>query len=160
MEIRKLMDARDMSLAAAGGVRRCIREHFLARGGRAYWRAASERVEVEPTARGAEVSIYQRGVALRYFGGRVRPKPGRKALAIPTEEAPRDTWPYEMPGLVLRPVSRKWPHLVGLLVRKEEPEKAIFRLVDETRHTGDPSVLPSEEEMTEAAVSALRTALK
>lgn len=152
---RELLDVQRVGLAAAGGVRRCVSAHLRGRGGLKFWRAASERVEVEPTAEGADVAIYQRGVALRYYGGTVRPKAGHKALAIPTEKGPRDTWPYEMPGLVFRRVSRKWPHLVRLLVHKDKPEEPLYRLVNETQHKADPGVMPTEEQMMKAAVGGV-----
>lgn len=169
---RELLDVQRNAEKAAGGVRELVKRHFDAKGGERFWGEAAESVEVAGSSQGAVVGVYKRGVALRYFGGVVRPVRG-KALAIPTEENTSSQWPREygnrlkliaprgrLPMLYLPGKTHKLTKEGK--VRKgaslEAGGKIMFTLVPQTKHRADPSTLPSMEEMREAALKAITTA--
>lgn len=170
---RELLDVQRNAEKAAGGVRELVKRHFEARGGQRFWGEAAESVEVAGSSKGAVVGIYQRGVALRFFGGVVRPVRG-KALALPTRENKTDLWPREFDEGELHYMAPPGMHPMLYLPGKTHKltregklrkgasvsgdGKIMFVLVPQTEHKADPSVLPSPEEMTAAALKAMTTA--
>ena len=174
---------------AAEQVMERVQERFLERSRsgsdrrRIYWEAAADSVTIKPGGKDAlVVNIPHRGVALHYMGGTVRPIAPRKLLALPAA-ADMKEYARSVPGLVMVPIGGR-PHLRGLLVKseratakqkwKDKPAgrgiqrpvigadgkmEVKYTLVDETRHRADPGVLPSDEELTEAAREAAREAI-
>lgn len=132
-----------------------------------YWLRAADSVVAEAVDGGAKVSIPHTGVALRYFGGTVRPsgrislvtgKPIRR-LAVPFSgsEAEGKT-PGEFDGLFV--LSRMYGASMNKasLCRKTSSGGIVglFALLDKTEHEADESVLPSDAEYEEAAVAAIQ----
>ncbi len=175
--IRRLADIApqqraDVLNSAAGHVRGTLEEHFRVQGGRKFWQDAAASVHVSPqaseggTAR-ARIEILKQGVALRYFGGVVRPRgniselTGRptKSLLIPGKEL-RATG-GDLIDVVKNP---KKLHVIKtkagkvLLVEdipgkkgKEDEIRIHGQLVKRTVHKPNPRVLPTVEQMQAAA---------
>lgn len=160
-----LRDSKRSSLVAAESIRDDVQRHLMALPGESYYKQAAESVQAKPTESGAVVGVYQRGMALRYYGssglpgGVVRSKKVGGLLAIPAHKALSGTYPSELPGLIFRRVKKDWPHLRGLLVKKDTGA-LMYRLVDETKHQADPSILPSDERMQQAGMAALMKYIK
>lgn len=181
--------------AMAAGVEEAVREHLLGINSRSphtgfYARAARSTESVASEA-GALVRIPHRGMALRYYGGKVTPgksvssKTGKptKALAIPTEHVPLAgtegrKGPREVgPLAFLRARAGAAAGTIGYLVQGQpkiisggsrdgmeimEPlpgGKLMFVLRSWTDHDPDPTVLPSEAELTAAATAGARSYL-
>ncbi len=123
----------------------------------------------------AVVSVPERGAALRYYGGTVKQKTGGPLLTIPTKDVPvqngtrlaaRDM------GLLAFLPSRKGgnPKVAGVLVDAAERTsktgkkykvpllrpagRVRYILMTETTHNPDPSVLPTDQQIAEAARDA------
>lgn len=175
--IRKLADIApqqraDVLHSAAGRVRSTLEEHFRAQGGRKFWQDAADSVHVKPQpsedgiAR-ARIEVLKSGVALRYFGGVVKPRgniselTGRptKSLLIPGKEL-RANGGYLI-DVVKNP---KMLHVIKtkagkvLLVEdipgkkgKEDEVRIHGQLVKRTVHKPNPRVLPTVEQMQAAA---------
>lgn len=175
--IRKLADIApqqraDVLYSAAGHVRGTLEEHFRAQGGRKFWPKAADSVHVSPqaseggTAR-ARIEILKHGVALRFFGGVVKPRgnisdlTGRptKSLLIPGKELRANGG--ELIDVVKNP---KKLHVIKtkagkvLLVEdipgkkgKEDEIRIHGQLVKRTVHKPNPRVLPTVEQMQAAA---------
>lgn len=111
----------------------------------------------------AVVAIPHTGLALRYYGGTVRPS-GRTSLitgkpishlAIPRAgtEAEGKT-PYDFRGRLSLIITARKKAYLG----KEEPDGSftpLFWLVKESKHDADKNVLPTTDEFRAAAVEAL-----
>ena len=173
-----------VSVNAAELIMERVRDNFLRRGGKNFWRAAADSVEVKDGGIGQKfVTIGQRGVRLQWLGGVVRPKAPRKLLAIPTDKGITEM-PRSYDNLVFVPLTRqngqaRFPHLRGLLVEgvqenakrryKDKPAgrailrpngKVYFRLVDETHHLPHPDVMPTEEDLIKTAEEAVHEVLE
>lgn len=172
-----------VSANAAERVMESVRDNFLRRGGKNFWRAAADSVEIEYGGAGRSlVTIGQRGVRLQWLGGVVRPQAPRKLLAIPATESKE--YARSVPGLMMVPL-QGYPHLRGLLVATEETEakrqykdrpagrrvrravidsdgkmQVLYRLVDETRHEAHPDVLPSKDMLHETVQAAAEEAIR
>lgn len=184
--IRRLADIApqqraDVLNSAAGHVRGTLEEHFRAQGGRKFWQEAAEAVHVKPqpgengTAR-ARIEILKRGVALRFFGGEVKPrgniseltgKPTR-SLLIPGKELRANGG--DLIDVVKNP---KKLHVIKtkagkvLLVEdipgkkgKEDEIRIHGQLVKRTVHKPNPRVLPTVEQMQAAARTGAETQLR
>lgn len=185
--IRKLADIspqqrEKVMYSAAGRVRSTVEEHLRSLGGRRFWSAAADDVHVAPlpseglTLR-SRIEIRKRGVALRYFGGVVKPRgniselTGRptKSLLIPGKELRANGG--ELIDVVKNP---KKLHVIKtkagkvLLVEdipgKKKGEKDSMRihgqLVKRAVHKPNPRVLPTRETMAAAARSAAEVELR
>lgn len=157
--------------AAAGRVRAAVEEHFDGLPSRRFWREAADDVVVTalPTERRgggemvrARVEIRKRGVALRYYGGTVRPRGNisemtgkpTKSLFLPGREMradggdlfdfvrdPQRVHVAKLPGCVL---------LVEDMGKGNQP-RVLGKLVKSTTHRPNKNVLPTGETMKAAA---------
>ncbi len=175
--IRRLADIApqqraDVLHSAAGHVRGTLEEHFRKLPGRKFWTDAADSVNVSPKASAdgkakARVEVLKRGVALRFFGGVVKPRgniselTGRptKSLLIPGKELRANGG--ELIDVVKNP---KKLHVIKtkagkVLLVEDIPGKkgkgAEVRihgqLVKRTVHKPNPRVLPTVEQMQAAA---------
>jgi hypothetical protein len=153
-----------------------------------YWKGASQSIASEASAEGATISMSQRGLALHYFGGVVKPV-SAKALSIPVHPSAHGVYARQYPGpLAFIPAGRAFgpvrkggrqdDHFVGFLVRGEErvvtrgknkgqtrtlPVKGgetIYILRTQTTHEPDPNIVPGESAMITAAAEAGATYLE
>ena len=175
---REFLSALHMSLAgesanavAAEAAAERTREHFKAlsasrhRPGSSkdYYQNAVEAVVSSADASSGKVSIDYTGLALRRYGGEVKPsgktslitgKPIRR-LAVPKEgsEAEGRT-PYDFRGKVSLVVTKRKKAFLG----KPEADGSfspLFWLVETTHHDPDPSVLPTDDDFYSAVKTAL-----
>lgn len=175
--IRRLSDITPQQRAevlhsAAGHVRGTLEEHFRKLPGRKFWTDAADSVNVraQTSVRGkakARVEVLKHGVALRFFGGVVKPRgniselTGRptKSLLIPGKELRANGG--ELIDVVKNP---KKLHVIKtkagkvLLVEdipgkkgKEAEVRIHGQLVKRTVHKPNPRVLPTVEQMQAAA---------
>ncbi len=132
-----------------------------------FYARAADAVVAEPVTGGAEITISHTGLALRYFGGTVRPsgrtslvtgRPIRRlAVPIPGKGAEGKT-PAEFSNLFMirskggnALLAGKKPNgMVGLL----------FMLLAKTVHKADKSVLPTDDAYRAAAQDALAELLE
>lgn len=162
--------------SAAGSVRSLLEEHFRARPSRRFWKEAADSVHVEPGSNGTlNVAVYKRGVRLRYEGGTVKPtgkiseltgKPIR-SLLIPGPRTPMRTQGLDLYDVVKDP---RRVHTIKnhagrvYLVEDAEQEgqkmRYLGRLVKSTTHEPDPTVMPTEQAMREAARAGAEHVLK
>ena len=167
----------DAVLAQAGarGVSNAIVRHLRRRPANrrgfpssGYWADAADSVSVLPSTGGtAAVEISKEGVALHYEGGTVRPKDGGRALAIPLAAEVYGRKPSEWSGFrrgdeadgddVLQ---RFWPKnsAHGFLKHRDTGE-LYYLLVPRATIKADPSVLPSDGEMLDAAQEGIMEAV-
>lgn len=105
------------------------------------------------------VSINQRGIAQRYFGGTIRPKT-KKFLTIPAHPDAHGKRAGEFGALEL--VFGAQGQAIGLARR--EPGRAfgeiLFRLVRSVTQRPDPTVLPAPTEIRVAAGTAVVSTLR
>lgn len=170
------------SLAAANAVASLLKSHFLSLGGNSFWKEAADSVAVSHSGDSIVVSVHKPGVALRRFGGLVRP--GRnispfsgkktKLLAIGPSLRLSSSAP-----LKLVPISGK-PHLKALLVPaafatakkarlslkagrpilKQLPgSNPVAFLIDQARHVPNPAVFPSDARLRSVAVAAAKQSI-
>ena len=175
--IRRLSDIAPQQRAevlysAAGHVRGTLEEHFRKLPGRKFWSDAADSVNVSPKASVggkamARVEVLKHGVALRFFGGVVKPRgniselTGRptKSLLIPGKDLRANGG--ELIDVVKNP---KKLHVIKtkagkvLLVEdipgkkgKEAEVRIHGQLVKRTVHKPNPRVLPTVEQMQAAA---------
>lgn len=175
--IRRLADIAPQQRAevlhsAAGHVRGTLEEHFRKLPGRKFWSDAAESVNVSPKASAggkamARVEVLKRGVALRFFGGVVKPRGNiseltgkpTKSILIPGKELRANGG--ELIDVVKNP---KRLHVIKtkagkvLLVEdipgkkgKEAEVRIHGQLVKRTVHKPNPRVLPTVEQMQAAA---------
>jgi hypothetical protein len=178
-----------MGFGVAAAVQAHLHANYVGRpnalGGKStgFWKSAAESVAAEHTESDATVSIRHRGVALRYYGGIVKPTT-RKALSVPVHKSAHGLNASEYPEkLAFIPASRAFgpvrkggvqdAHFVGFLVRGESrtvtrgknkgktrvlPVKnaeTIYILRKQTTHKPDPNILPSDGALIAAAKTAL-----
>jgi hypothetical protein len=98
----------------------------------------------------AYVSIDHEGIALRRFGGTVRPRTA-KFLSIPAIDEAQGKRAREFSGLHFR---RNASGNGGRLC--DVGGRVFYWLVEQSTHQPDPSVLPTDAEITEAATDALK----
>lgn len=135
-----------------------------------WWARVADRAYHTFNADGAEVILPEPGSALRYYGGTVRQRPGGPLLTLPTKDVPGRNQTRaaarDMGVLAFLP-SRK-PKTAGYLVegeayqtkrgklgkRPKKGGKLLYILRTETHHNADPSVLPTDQQIAEAARDA------
>lgn len=117
-----------------------------------FWANAAESTTHRATRTRAEVSVTQQGFALQYFGGTVKPTKA-KALAIPARAAAYGFSPREpeIPELDIFFFKGK-KAFAGL---KDEQGRVWFWLTKSTEHEGDDSLLPTFDELREAAAEGI-----
>ena len=126
-----------------------------------YWLTAAKSVQTNVAGRKAVVSIHAPGIYLHLHGGVVRPKAGKKALAIPMRPEVADIWPREYDQKKLFLLVRKALGKAWLAKREKNGHLTIlWRLVRQTRHQADPTVLPTDAALADAVEKAVRNALR
>ena len=120
-----------------------------------YFQAArGTNYRIEPN--GVVISINQVGIRQRYFGGVIKPKPGKKFLTIPAHPDAHGHRASEFPGLVLvfghdeKPIALARPVFAQRKRGSIGPAKPIageilFRLVRSVTQRADPTLLPYPE---------------
>lgn len=159
---------RQLGEAAVRGVRNLVVAHLVARDSTArhspgmprsgYWGSAATSVTFSATENGGEVSIPKEGVALHYYGGVVRPGPGKKALAFPVNPAVAGmrAAEYDPQHTKLDFVPGQKGHAPTL--RDAESGEVYYVLLASKKFEADKTVLPPEDAMLAAAVSAMEAA--
>ena len=130
---------------------------------RNFYARAADAVVSEPVSHGAMITIPHTGLALRYYGGTVRPSgrvslvTGRpiKRLAIPIKgRGAEGRLPKDFKGLFVVASKRSGKAVLagrgpsGLV-------RALFTLVKSSTHKADKSVLPTDDQYTAAGADAL-----
>jgi len=122
-----------------------------------FYSAAAAATSYHVVSGGAVVSIAHQGFAQRYYGGTIRPV-NAKALAIPARPESYGRLPSDFSDLF---VMRWKGGSRAALVRTEGGALRIyFWLVKSVTQRGDPTVLPSEEEITSAVYDAIGSFLR
>ncbi len=166
----------DILHAAAGRVRSLMESHFDGLPSRRFWKEAADSIHVEPEKNGTlNINIFKRGVHLRYAGGTVKPSgkiselTGKpiKSLLIPGRRTAMHTQGLDLYDVVKAPnrvhTIKNHAGRVYLVEDAEQPEQKmryLGRLVKQTTHSPDPSVLPSMQDMQEAAAKGANFILK
>lgn len=159
---RQLLGNEDVMMqAASAGVEALLREHLEQKNqGTApnryglpksnYYSEAAKHVESEVNGKRVTVEVDYPGIALHYEGGTVYPK--KKALAVPINPAVAGIWPSEYDeGLT---VVWKKGDSHGRLIEKEGG-RTLYLLLPKATIPADKSVLPSDEEVLNAAEAAI-----
>lgn len=125
-----------------------------------YWLTAAKSVQTNVAGHKAVVSIYAPGIYLHLHGGVVRPKAGKKALAIPMRPEVADIWPREYDQKKLFLLVRKALGKAYLVEQQADGHlRILWRLVRSTTHKADSTVLPGQAEIGAAAIAAIRSIL-
>lgn len=163
---------RVLAEVAAQGMRRCIVNHLRAKNAATPPKAGFPKshyyAEVSDSARGfvadgktATVEVGPddangpgNGIVLHYEGGTVYPKNG-KALAIPINPAVAGIWPSEE-SAITNNIGMIWPKgsSHGFL-KNTETNELLWLLVPKATIPADPSVMPTDDELTAAAEAAV-----
>ena len=112
----------------------------------------------------AVVEIGHPGISLHYEGGTVRPRPGKRALAIPVDASVATIWPSEAAGIGTggaddEPYALVWPKGSDHgWIKDTETNELLWLLVPHARIPADPTVLPSDAEILQAAGDAIQEA--
>lgn len=134
-----------------------VKDHFTAldrarhRGGTFhFYGRAARATSFGVQGKSAFVSIDQEGIALRRFGGTVRPRKS-KFLTIPATDAAEGKRAREFSDLHFR------RNASGNGGRLCDPTGRVFYwLVKQSTHQPDPSVLPADSKISDAATDALK----
>ena len=164
--------AREANEAAARGISNLVIRHLRERNGRTapnrhglpksnYYAEAAESITTEVSEAEAVVQIRQPGVGLHWKGGEVRPRPGKKALAIPVDARVATIWPSEAQGSSGgSEYALIWPKGSDHgWIKDAESGDLLWLLVPHVRIPADSDVLPGIEEMGEAAARAVQEML-
>lgn len=181
--VRACNDKQGLHQAMAQGVELGVREHLTGLNSRSpntnFYARAAKSTEVEADGAQGLVRITQRGMALRYYGGRVVPGKSissftgkeTKALAIPSKNVPlagREgrKGPREMGLLAFLP--SKKPGTIGVLIEGAEKAKKkggtrivpkdggrlMYVLRSWTDHKENPALLPTLSDLIATASNA------
>ena len=169
---RQLLGNEDVMMqAASAGVEALLREHLEQKNqGTApnryglpksnYYSEAAKHVESEVNGKRVTVEVDYPGIALHYEGGTVYPK--KKALAVPINPAVAGIWPseYGREMFVVWPKGKKTGLLVGADANDEDRiGHALYLLLPKANIPEDKSVLPTDEQVLNAAEAAIWEAL-
>lgn len=154
--------------AAARGVFNLVKRHLVRRNASRpkrgdfphsnYW--ARRKVDIKFAGHGTaviQVGSAGDGVALHYYGGTVRPRPGHKYLAIPADRSVWDVKPSEYKGKVF--FAKRKGAKSGTL-RDRKTGKVLWFLVPRANIRADKTVLPTMHEMTGAGLKAAMEAMR
>lgn len=131
-----------------------------------YWAKAAESVTSEAGADRAVATVRKEGVRLHWLGGIVRPREGRRAVAIPNVPEVAGIWPSEYRGKQKsKPTFMVWKAGAqsGFIAAREKGQKGfrvLWWLREETEHDPDPTVIPSAETFAKAVEKACKAVLK
>lgn len=150
------MEARaEMHAAMAAGVEDAVRGYLLEKNSRSpntgFYAKASRSVQVSSDAEEGLVRIPHRGMALRYFGGRVDMKD--RLLTLPTKDVPvrggERMAAGEMGEMEFRPRKKDAkPNVRGYLLKEN---KLMYVLCEWTDHAPDPAAIPDDAALQAAA---------
>lgn len=159
--------AEELADAWRFGIEVLIKKHLIARDESrppnglmpksGFYANAAGAVRSSSSGNKAVVEIDQKGVALHFYGGIILPTNGHKALSIPKHPAVHDKKPSEFdPSRQI--LSLVWPkgNSAGTL-RHKESGAVYYLLIPKATIPADPSVLPSEAEMLDAADKAMES---
>lgn len=130
-----------------------------------YWHKAAGTVKVDSLS-GLKASISVgaesddpnapgQGVALHYYGGVVYPTAGRKALAIPISPEVAGKNPREVNKLT-DGIALVWPkNSAHGFLKDENTNEFLWLLVPKATTKADKTVLPTEDELGEAAIEGI-----
>ena len=122
-----------------------------------YYDEASDTVQTETSGNKFTVSVGTdstdkdapgRGIALHYHGGTVYPTGGKKAIALPIDPAVAGIWPSEFDPT---PKHEKTFVTPGGAIGEKETGKILYILIPKATIPADPTVLPTDEEIADAA---------
>lgn len=152
--------------AAVAALSNALRKNFRAKNRTAnakgfprsyFWQDAAESVTSSVAGNAIVATVRKEGVRLRWQGGVVRPKAGKKAIAIPKDPSVADMWPSEYSGAL----ALIWPKASSHgWLKDEESGELLWLLVGQTAHKADPSVIPSDDALRTAIVTAAQAALE
>ena len=156
----------EMGLAVESLVLRRIRTVLIPRGNKmgapstGFWQKAAASVKGTSTATEATVSIPDRGVALHYYGGTVKPSgrissvTGRAItrLAIPLDASAYGKSPGDFPKGSLTLIGNVLARKLGR--GKDAPFTALFALVRSVHINPHPDILPPDAEIGATAAKA------
>ncbi len=129
-----------------------------------FWSQAADSVTTRTEPDSAIAEVRKEGVRLRLLGGTVRPRNGRKALAIPADPSVAGMWPSEHSGKkggVETFLAWSESKDAGFIAeRGSKTLRVLWWLKRETRHKPDPTVLPDREAMATAVQRACRAVLR
>lgn len=143
-----------------------------------FWEEASRHTLAVSQAGGVLIRVEKLGVRQRYYGGTIEPV-NAKALAIPISPVSYGHQPKEFPGMFLlktkkgaylvmygSEVSQKSGRMIGnkklggnIGSRRRASLLFLFKLVGSVTQQPDPSVIPTDDEFTEVAFSAIHRSL-
>ena len=160
-----LIPANKAAEAARLGMSECVREHLRRRNETRppsryglpksnYWADAADSVTSEVSGNVAAVTVEQEGAALHYYGGTVHPKRG-KALAIPIDPSVAGIWPSEANALTDH-IAMIWPkNSTHGFLKDAETNELLWLLVPRATIPADPTVMPTDDEIVNAAMDAV-----
>ena len=131
-----------------------------------YYAKAADSVTTVVSGSEAEVQIREPGIALHWKGGTVRPKPGKKALAIPVDPTVATIWPSEAGDIATggsddEPYRLIWPKGSDHgWIKDTETNDLLWLLVPKVTIPANPETLPTVAEMGESAEKAILKMLR
>ena len=169
-------DERKAVQAMAEAVRDTFRRHLIDKGlhtapsrfgmpHTGYWHKAANTVKVESQAglravisAGAETDSPNapgQGISLHYEGGTVYPK--KKALAVPISPAVAGIWPSEAGAFANEDeYSVFWPKNSSHgFIKDNERGELMWLLLPKATIKADPTVMPTDDAMADAAIAAI-----
>jgi len=183
-----LVGARAVAVQVRGHMLKLNQERSRKGVGRSFYGQAAKSVTSVSDGLGALVNLSQRGLRLRFLGGVVRPGPGKKLVAYPAADAPRQAYDQSPRAFNDLDLSRQINPAHGGLqlclirrastpisfVRRKRKDgtiatrvkagavlggEVVYWLAKKTTHRADPSVLPLDEAMQTTAAEGMRTHL-
>ena len=153
----------ELAQAAGRGVSNAVKRHLVERDSRGrsdglprtgYYGDAASGVTTETSGKTALVTIHKEGVALHYYGGVVYPTDA-KALAIPKSPATAGKRPKEFDPDRAK-LALVWPKGAKAGTLKDtETDETVYLLVSKATIKADPTVLPDESALADAAADAM-----
>ena len=167
------------------GLTQFTQRHLLANGTNSrgwpsthFWADAARSTSFTRSESGITISINKIGVRQRYYGGPIRPVTA-KALAIPISPVSYGRVPADFPGLFVlkcasgaylvqnnEGVSEKTGRTIGRTGKGGNAGRRLksnltflFKLSAGVQQDPDPSVIPSEDELTETGMSIIERAI-
>lgn len=168
----KLSDAQKLNAAVGRGFERTLRRHFREldkRPNRRGWRKSHfwEKIAADTVFAGADdnravVSIGSDSgpkFAAKVFGARIRPKGGKKFLAIPAIEARYGVSPSSLDKSELQFCRTRRGGLLGV-IRADGTMQVHYWLVRKADTPRDPDALPKKEAVLDAAKKTISLYIK